>query len=138
MSILLDQTYNTVAYPELIVSNGKGAVIRLTYAEALSNKSGKGNRNDIEGKQITGNYDVFETDGGDKRLFRPLWLRTYRYLQLDITTQDEPLVIDDLYGMYTGYPFEPKASFTSNDAFLAGDLECGLAYRPLMCRRNLL
>lgn len=118
VSILLDQTFNTVAYPEMIVSNGKGAVIRLTYAEALSNKNGKGNRNDIEGKQMAGNYDVFEADGGAKRLFRPLWLRTYRYLQLDITTQNEPLVIDDLYGMYTGYPFEQKAAFTCNDPSL--------------------
>lgn len=118
VSILLDQMYNTVAYPELVVSKGRGAVIRLTYAEALSNKNGKGNRNDIEGKQIAGNYDVFEADGGDKRLFRPLWLRTYRYLQLDITTAAESLAIDDLYGMYTGYPFEQKASFTSNDASL--------------------
>jgi len=116
--ILLDQTFNTVAYPEMIVSNGKGAVIRLTYAEALSNKNGKGNRNDIEGKQMAGNYDVFEADGGAKRLFRPLWLRTYRYLQLDITTHGDPLVIDDLYGMYTGYPFEQKAAFTSNDPSL--------------------
>lgn len=118
VSILLDQTFNTVAYPELMVSNGKRAIIRLTYAEALSNKNGKGNRNDIDGKEIAGNYDVFETDGGSKRLFRPLWLRTYRYLQLDITTREEPLTIDDLYGMYTGYPFEPKASFASNDASL--------------------
>lgn len=118
VSILLDQSFNTVAYPELIASHGKGAAIKLTYAEALFNKNGKGNRNDFEGKQIAGNYDVFEPDGGPKRLFRPLWLRTYRYLQLDITTKEEPLIIDDLYGMYTGYPFVQKAAFTSNDASL--------------------
>jgi alpha-L-rhamnosidase len=110
--ILLDQTYNTVAYPELLVSKGKGAVVRLTYAESLFPKD---NRNEIQGKYLAGNYDVFTPDGGDKRLFRPLWLRTFRYLQLDITTQEEPLVLEDLYGQYTGYPFEMKASFTSND-----------------------
>jgi hypothetical protein len=118
VSILFDQTYNTVAYPELMVSKGKQATVKLTYAEALFSKNGKGNRDEIEGKEIAGNYDLLVADGGDKRLFRPLWLRTYRYLQLDITTMDEPLVIDDLYGMYTGYPFEQKASFTSNDASL--------------------
>ncbi len=118
VSILLDQNFNTVAYPELITSQGKGSLVRLTYAEALFGKHGKGNRNDIEDKQIIGNYDVFEPDGGSKRLFRPLWLRTWRYLQLDITTKEEPLVIDDLYGMYTGYPFVQKASFASNDTSL--------------------
>ena len=119
VSILLDQSFNTVAYPELITSQGKGASVKMTYAEALYNADGsKGNRNTIEGKTIKGNYDIFMPDGGSKRLFRPLWQRTYRYLQLDITTKDQPLIIDDLYGSANGYPFTVKASFTSNDASL--------------------
>ena len=119
ITVLLDQTFNTIAYPELLISRGKGATVKLTYAEALFTKDGqKGNRNDIEGKNIIGNYDVFMPDGGAKRMFRPLWVRTYRYLQLDITTLDEPLIIEDVYGMATGYPFTVKASFTSNDASL--------------------
>ena len=119
VSLLLDQSFNTVAYPELWVSQGKGASVKLTYAEALFTKDGKkGNRNEINGKDIIGNYDVFMPDGGLKRLFRPLWFRTYRFLQLDITTGDQPLVIDDLYGTATGYPFEVKASFSSDDASL--------------------
>lgn len=119
MTLLLDQTFNTVAYPELFVSKGKGAKIQLTYAEALFAADGqKGNRNDISGKTIKGNYDIFLPDGGENRHFRPLWQRTYRYLQLDITTGDEPLIIDDLYGSTNGYPFTVKASFSSNDASL--------------------
>ncbi|WP_276482856.1 alpha-L-rhamnosidase C-terminal domain-containing protein [Paraflavitalea pollutisoli] len=118
VSLLLDQSFNTVAYPELILSKGRAAQVKLTYAEALFGPQGKGNRDEIDGKEIRGNYDVFETDGGEHRLYRPLWLRTYRYLQLDITTRDEALVIDDLYGMYTGYPFEQRASFTSSDSSL--------------------
>ena len=119
VSILVDQTFNTVAYPELVVSSGKGASIKLTYAEALFAGNGqKGNRNEINGKDIKGNYDVFHPDGGFERLFRPLWFRTYRFIQLDITTGDQPLIIEDLYGTATGYPFEVKASFTSNDESL--------------------
>ena len=119
VSILLDQTFNTVAYPEMLVSQGKGASIKMTYAEAMVDDQGnKKNRNEIEQMHIRGNYDIFIADGGEKRLFRPLWLRTFRYMQLDITTTDEPLVIEDLYGMYTGYPFKEKASFSSNDASL--------------------
>ena len=78
----------------------------------------KGDRGVIEGKVIRGNYDVFVADGGERRVFRPLWVRTFRYLQLDVTTGDDPLTIDNLYGMYTGYPFERKASFASNDTSL--------------------
>jgi len=119
VSVLLDQGYNTVAYPELLVSKGKGASVTLTYAEALFDKKGvKGNRNEIKDKTIKGNYDIFLPDGGQQRHFRPLWFRTYRFLQLDITTQDEPLQIEDIYGSATGYPFTVKASFSSNDASL--------------------
>ena len=119
ISILLDQTFNTTAYPQLTVSKGKGAMIRLSYAEALfDDKRVKGHRDSIEGKTLIGNFDEYVSDGGDKRTFRPLWMRTYRYLQLDITTQEEPLVLNDLHGMFTAYPFEPTASFSSNDASL--------------------
>ena len=119
VSILLDQTFNTLAYPELLVSGGKGSSVKLTYAEALFDKDGqKGNRNEIGGKEIKGNYDIFEPDGGSKRLFRTLWIKTFRYLQMDIITKDEPLLINDFYGMYTGYPFKVKASFISNDKSL--------------------
>ncbi len=137
VSILLDQSFNTVAYPQLITSGGKHASIKLSYTEALLvdtntarykgiNVNGqnrrkdfqKGNRNDVEDKLVIGNYDIFIADGGSKRMFRPLWFRTYRYMQVDITTKDEPLEINDLYGMATGYPFEVKASFKSNDSSL--------------------
>jgi hypothetical protein len=137
VSILLDQSFNTVAYPQLITSKGNGASIKLSYTEALLtdpnsekyknvNINGaarrkdfqKGNRNDIDSKLVIGNYDIFIADGGAQRVFRPLWVRTYRYLQLDITTKDEALEINDLYGMATGYPFEVKASFKSNDSSL--------------------
>lgn len=116
ISILLDQTFNTTTYPELIVSGRKGSSIKISYAEALFNKEGnKGNRNEIEGKVLNGNYDVFLPDGGSQRHFRPLWHRTYRYIQIDIITKNQPLTIEDFYGMYTGYPFKSKAIFSSND-----------------------
>jgi alpha-L-rhamnosidase len=79
VSILLDQTFETTAYPELIVSDGRNALVRLTYAEALFGPGGrKGNRNDIEGKEIRGVYDEFVPDGGEHRLFEPL-CEQYRY-----------------------------------------------------------
>lgn len=118
VSILVDQNFNTVAYPELVLSKGKGSSVKLTYAEALFKNGIKGNRNDIAGKEIVGNFDIFRPDGMNKRLFRPLWLRTYRFIQLDIVTMDEPLVLNDFYGMQSGYPFKAVASFSSNDKSL--------------------
>ena len=45
---MLDRKTLTTAYPRLTVSGGKGATIRLTYAEALyDNKQHKGDRDAI-------------------------------------------------------------------------------------------
>lgn len=119
LNILLDHTFLTVAYPEIIISAGKNASIQLIYAESLyDEKGGKGNRNDIENKRIYGNHDNFICDGGVKRTFRPLSIRAYRYLQLNITTKDEPLIINEIYSITSKYPFELKASFESSDASL--------------------
>ena len=125
-TILLDQGHLTNAYPQLIVSRGKNAVITLTYAEALiDNKREKGNRNDIEGKTILGKQDAFIADGGANRLFSTLTFRTWRYVQLDIETQGEALRIEDFSGIFTGYPFEEKATFRSNDKSLSPLWEVG-------------
>jgi hypothetical protein len=116
VSFLFDQSYLTNAYPELLVSGGKGAKIKLTYSEALFDKDRqKGNRNEIENKKIMGIEDVFRPDGGKKRLFRPLWFRTWRYVQMDIEPGSEPLVLEDFYSMTYGYPFDEKAVFGSSD-----------------------
>ena len=118
-TILMDQTHHTVSYPELTLSGGKGSRLKIMYAEALFDEHWKkGNRNKIEGKEIRGTYDIVFPDGGEKRLFKPLALRTYRYLQFDIQTEDEPLTIVDYHGVYTAYPFEEKAKFECSDPML--------------------
>ncbi|MCC8423603.1 family 78 glycoside hydrolase catalytic domain [Mucilaginibacter sp. UR6-11] len=126
VKILLDRGVYTLAYPEIRVSGGKAAEITLTYAEALFDKKHqKGNRNEIEGREILGNYDTFIADGGTGRTFRPLWIRAYRYLELEVHTREAPLEIHDLYGMSTGYPLTMKASFASNDPSLQNIWQVG-------------
>jgi len=104
VSILLDNTTHTVGYPEMTFSSGKNARIKITYAEALFYKKSKttsahggwekGHRNDFEDKEIRGYYDIIYPDGGDKRHFSPLALRVYRFIQLDIETKENPLIIN--------------------------------------------
>src|SRR5882724_8457410 len=58
VEVLIDNSHLTTAYPELTVSDGRDATIRLTYAEALFDDKGpKGNRNEIAGKHIEGIFD---------------------------------------------------------------------------------
>jgi hypothetical protein len=118
--VLLDQGFETSAFPRLQVSGGKGATCRLTYAEALVDASGaKGNRDETDGREIRGIQDEFIADGGKDRVFSTLSFRTFRYLELVVQTQDEALSVEDLLGVATGYPFEEKGSFVSNDPRLS-------------------
>src|SRR4051794_8483797 len=90
VEVLIDNSHLTTAYPELTVSEGRGAKVRLTYAEALFDDKGvKGNRNEIAGKHIEGIFDEFIPDGNVGRVFMPLGWKTWRYLQLDIETADQ-------------------------------------------------
>ena len=119
-TLLLDQTHLTTAYPELTVAGGAKSVIRLTYAEALFDDKGeKGNRNEIAGKHIVGIFDEFLPDGSEDRRFMPLGWRTWRYLQLDINTADQPLYVERLRSWFTAYPFEERSRFNSDDTSLS-------------------
>lgn len=117
-SILVDRSTLITAYPELAVSGGAGSRVRLTYAEALyGDNRNKGNRNEIAGKQILGMYDEFLPSGGDVQ-FMPLDWRTWRYLQLDVETADQPLHLQNLKTWFTAFPFEEKGYFRSGDPSL--------------------
>ncbi len=81
--LLLDRKTLTTAYPELIVSGGKGSRIVLTYSEALYDKNEhKGDRDSIDytdpngtkhPRKALGLTDSFLPDGGSaSRLHAPL------------------------------------------------------------------
>lgn len=126
--LVLDQDFETVGYPELVISGGKDASIRLLYAEAPwypERRRGKGNRNEIDGKIFRGLHDVVIADGGEHRLYRPLWWRTWRYIQVTIETAGQPLRLEDLRSTYTGYPLQRRARFEGGSQELAKILEIG-------------
>ena len=121
VTLLLDHRVMLTAYPELTVSGGRDAAIRLTYSEALYDAQGqKGNRNEIAGRQIVGLTDEFFADGGAERHFEPLWWRTWRYLQIEVTTKAEPLRLDGLRAWFTAYPFDMKAAIKGDIPELDG------------------
>ncbi|HEX2394015.1 MAG TPA: alpha-L-rhamnosidase C-terminal domain-containing protein, partial [Bacteroidales bacterium] len=143
-SILLDQGHLTNAYPTMNFSNGRDASISLKYAEALfipakselygttsggymgSDKiAGKGNRDEVKGKIFLGRKDSLISDGTLHQEYTTLYWRTYRYILLDIETKDDPLLIDDIYGTFTGYPFQMNATFATDRTDLQKILDIG-------------
>ncbi|MEO5772814.1 MAG: alpha-L-rhamnosidase C-terminal domain-containing protein [Sphingomicrobium sp.] len=119
VSILLDQRALTMGYPVIVASGGSGATATLTFAEGLFDANGhKGNRDDIAGKTIIGIKDRIAFDGGNRRRFQTLWFRTWRYVQLDIETGAEPLTLDDMSAIFTAYPFQQHAAFSSDQKWI--------------------
>lgn len=133
ITLLIDNESLTNAYATLEFSDGKDAGISIGYAEALylpdNGKSipdkGKGNRNEVDGKVFVGRRDSIISDGSKAQKFTSLWYRTYRFVQLKVKTADQPLVIEDIYGVFTGYPFQLASSFSSDKANLQKNLEIG-------------
>lgn len=135
--LLLDNGELTTGYLSLLFSKGRNAEIAIGYAEALYEKkvSGttksyslptKGHRDEIKDKQFIGYEDKIVADGGDARSYTPLWWRTWRYVDLNITTADEPLVIEDVYGTFSAYPFRNEYSFTApGNEYLNNMLDIG-------------
>nr|WP_321353912.1 alpha-L-rhamnosidase N-terminal domain-containing protein [uncultured Draconibacterium sp.] len=125
-TILLDQEVYTNAYPTLVFSGGDKSTIVITYSEGLYDAEGaKNNRNEIEGKTISGRMDTIFSDGSQNQTFTTLNWRTYRYLEIKVETKDSPLTIEDFYGTFTGYPFEMNAKINADNAELDKILDIG-------------
>ena len=121
--VMLDRKTLTTAYPELTFSGGRGSRVVLTYAEALYDAQlKKGNRDEIAGRHAIGFHDIVLPDGGKQHTFEPLWWRTWRYIQIDITTGDEALTLEHLGAHESTYPFEQRAQFDAGDAASQKDL----------------
>ncbi len=127
VSMLIDQKVETMGYPEMIVSGGKDARIQAMYAEnmIIRNKAPKGNRNDIEGKYLVGIKDVFIPDGGEQRLFKPTYIRAFRYIQLDIETKSQPLTIENYAHVTCNAPIELKARFNAENELVDWIMQAG-------------
>ena len=115
-SILFDYGTVTLGFPELLLSGGKNSIITLRYAENLYNPDRtRGDRNVIEGKQMIGIRDVILPDGREQFRFSPTWYRAFRFVQMDIETAAEPLVVHDYFHMATMSPVNRRAVFECND-----------------------
>ena len=127
-TLLIDTGRVLAAYPVLHASQGAGAVVTLTYTEALydpakprsGNMGSRGRFSDrarVDNGQALGVTDTFKLDGAERTL-RPYWWRVWRFVEIKVKTGDQPLILKGLDTFETGYPFQEKGRFVSDDAQL--------------------
>ncbi|MCB0685045.1 MAG: family 78 glycoside hydrolase catalytic domain [Saprospiraceae bacterium] len=126
VKILIDFNQFTMGYPELTVYKGNNASIKIRYAEALYEEPNlKAHRDSVNGLTMYGVFDIYHCDG-ERRTFRPLWKRAFRYVELEVHTNDEPLEIISLENEFSGYPYTEMATFNCNDPELNEIFHLGL------------
>ena len=153
--VLLDNKVLTNAYFHLKMSGGKDAKVNIGYAESLyipdgsgpayqltpeqlalvpeeylsyvlaPKVKGKGNRNETEGKVFVGREDQLVSNGMAGQEYTTLSWRTFRYVRLQVETAAEPLVIEDVSGIFTGYPFTLDARLDTGNQEWKDMLEIG-------------
>jgi hypothetical protein len=106
------------AYPE-VTAAGHGT-LRIAWAEALftdTDGNGKVHRAAVDDLNFVGVADAF-TYTGVAGTATTLWWQAGRFVELVITTGDQPFDLRDLRWRETGYPLRNEADFRSSDARL--------------------
>ena len=127
VTLLLDRGHLTTAYPgDRDAAAARGASITLTYAEALARSRRRAARRArratatrSRARSLRACATASCRTAAEPRLFRPLWWRTFRYVEVASTTADEPLDRRRHPGALQAYPFEERGRFESSDPVLS-------------------
>ncbi len=114
----IDTGEEMTGFVKLALASGKGAKVEILYSEAyvLDERMGpaqvpvKNNRLDKVNGHLEGYKDIYYVGGfgteENPEIFDPFWFRTYRFIQLRITTKEVPLVLINFDYEETGYPLD--------------------------------
>ncbi|PYI20845.1 alpha-L-rhamnosidase [Aspergillus japonicus CBS 114.51] len=127
-SVTVDLSVDSLmtAFINLAFSGGSGARLTVLYAECYEKDLGvdtapfpmprtKANRADVSGR-LYGPRDYYTvTAGQGTHSFEPFWFRCFRYVQIKITTTDQPLTLSRISLRETSYPLEIKTKIQAGD-----------------------
>ena len=135
--VVVDLENYFCARPDLRLTGGRDALVRVHWVEGLYENFdawNKGDRDQIENKFFTATWnrrdgvgDQFIADGAANRHFTTLWWQAGRYIEIYVETADEPITIEHFALRETRYPLEMESRFASSDPALA-------AIVPIMTR----
>lgn len=124
-------------YLSLRLTGGRGATVRILCSEGYvqpevedPDKAGqlgrlpiKKDRLDSVNGHLAGYTDTYTVGGvgtpSVPETYEPFWFRTFRFVQLEIETADEPVSVVGFDYTETGYPLEIKTKVTTSDPSLS-------------------
>lgn len=119
-------------YLSLRMRFGKGTTIKILASEGYVQNEMYSNgmdpikkdRCDWVNGHLDGYTDIYHVSGygreGAEEIYEPFWFRTFRFIQLEITTGEEPCIITGFDYQETGYPLDVKTSVAASDPSFAG------------------
>ena len=116
VQFILDAGVVTTGYPRLVLAEGRNSAVTLHYSEALFVDGEKTPHHRPAVGTVEGHWDRYHPDGHDAT-HSPISWRAFRYVDVEIETGDDPMILRDIDYRYTGYPYEERASFASSRNF---------------------
>lgn len=123
----IDAGEEMTGYLRIALTGGAKARAELLQSEAYvldglckpAQVPAKGDRIDTVNGHLTGYTDVYEAAGlgtdEEYEVYEPFWFRTFRFIQLKITTAEEALNLKLFDYEETGYPLEVKTKVNTSD-----------------------
>ncbi len=131
----------TTGFLQLLLSGGKDSKISILSSECYAyppvhRESGpqfpvKGDRTDAENGQLFGFTDTYKVFGAENEIYEPFWFRTFRYIRLEIETQDQALLLKSFNYIKAQYPLNILSYGKTSDDSLEKIWE--ISERTLRC-----
>ena len=125
VTVLWDLDNYFCGYPTADLEGGRGALLELSWAEALyeepstaevNGQSYKGNRDEIIDKVFVGIEDRWQVGAQPPPELPALWWRAGRYVRLRVRTAETPLTLKRVGMVTTGFPLGAASTWQSSDA----------------------
>ncbi|HNC22766.1 MAG TPA: alpha-L-rhamnosidase C-terminal domain-containing protein [Opitutaceae bacterium] len=132
VTVLIDTDDYLCGFPMFEFSGGRGAQVRIEWAESLFDREDpridntpgpKGDRGAVAGKCFIGFGDTWKLGGAGRRWASSPWWRAGRYLLVSIKVGTQPLTLHTLAVERTGFPLAPAMTFAADDPTLAPVIE---------------
>ncbi|WP_162165082.1 alpha-L-rhamnosidase C-terminal domain-containing protein [Paenibacillus graminis] len=113
--IELDAGELVTGYPLYYIDQGKGAKVTFRYAERYFEPGNVKNstvRDDAYNGVIMGFEDIYYPSG-QAELYEPFWLRTFRFIRIEVQTGESPILLRRPRYLESAYPLQAKSSVAS-------------------------